>query len=139
MSSPGVYSRCSANSTLNPLYGLLCKPVMNPSTTVRAMMEMFESFETTSGTRYLWTVGMLLSRCNHGTPHPTLSRKGRESTTARLRILPRNRFPLTRPLPPVGRVERLSETSALEFPRRRIGGEDQRRGGPLRFRIQVHG
>ena len=28
----GLWSRCSANSTLNPWNGLLCMPVMNPST-----------------------------------------------------------------------------------------------------------
>src|SRR5688572_17343786 len=31
---------------------------MNPSTTVRAMIEMLDSFETTSGTRYLWVLGI---------------------------------------------------------------------------------
>src|ERR1051325_5054545 len=33
---------------------------MNPSTTVRAMIEMLDSFETTSGTRYLWVLGIRL-------------------------------------------------------------------------------
>src|SRR5688572_19387896 len=36
-SSPGVYSRCSANSTLKPWYGLLCMPETKPSTMWRAL------------------------------------------------------------------------------------------------------
>src|SRR6478735_3355783 len=35
-SSPGAYSLCSANSTLWPWCGLLCRPESTPSTTARA-------------------------------------------------------------------------------------------------------
>src|SRR3954452_1059267 len=35
ISSPGPYCRCSANSTENPLNGLLCSPAITPSTTNR--------------------------------------------------------------------------------------------------------
>src|SRR5438045_2267271 len=36
MSSPGTYPRCSAKSIDAPKYGARCRPLMNPSTTVRA-------------------------------------------------------------------------------------------------------
>src|SRR6478735_2461460 len=37
ISSPGPYWRCSANSTENPLNGLLWSPDITPSTTSRAI------------------------------------------------------------------------------------------------------
>src|SRR6185295_18826553 len=49
--SPGMYWRCSANSTLNPWYGLRWSPVRNPSTTSRAFKSKRANFETKWGSR----------------------------------------------------------------------------------------
>src|SRR5215510_15843665 len=50
-SSPGMYCRYSANSTLNPLNGLRWRPVRNPSTIVRAFSSSVPSRATTAGSR----------------------------------------------------------------------------------------
>src|SRR4051812_32540691 len=50
-SSPGTYSRCSANSTEKPWNGLLWRPVTEPSTTRRAMMSSREIFWSVFGSR----------------------------------------------------------------------------------------
>src|SRR5262245_3883224 len=49
--SPGMYGRCSANSTLKPWKGLRCMPAMKPSTTNRARTSRCESRATTAGSR----------------------------------------------------------------------------------------
>src|SRR6476660_5782836 len=46
-----MYCRYSANSTLNPLYGLRCRPERNPSTTVRAFSSIDPSRAMTDGSR----------------------------------------------------------------------------------------
>src|SRR5262245_59670035 len=51
MSSPGMYWRYSANSTLNPLNGLRWRPDNRPSTTVRAFSSSVLRRETTAGSR----------------------------------------------------------------------------------------
>src|SRR3954447_26576418 len=51
MSSPGMYCRYSANSTLNPLNGLRCRPDRNPSTMVRAFSSSVPMRATTAGSR----------------------------------------------------------------------------------------
>src|SRR5215471_2865221 len=50
-SSPGMYWRYSANSTLNPLNGLRCNPERNPSTIVRAFSSSVPRRATTAGSR----------------------------------------------------------------------------------------
>src|SRR5580765_8048328 len=50
-SSPGMYWRYSANSTLKPLNGLRCSPVRNPSTIVRARSSSVPRRATTAGSR----------------------------------------------------------------------------------------
>src|SRR6478735_479495 len=50
-SSPGMYCRYSANSTLKPLKGLRCSPVRNPSTIVRARSSSVPRRATTAGSR----------------------------------------------------------------------------------------
>src|SRR3954471_11199894 len=50
-SSPGMYWRYSANSTLNPLNGLRCRPDRNPSTMVRAFSSSVPRRATTAGSR----------------------------------------------------------------------------------------
>src|SRR5262245_51918369 len=52
ISSPGTYSRCSANSTLKPWYGLRWSPEMNPSTMSRAFTSSRAIFERNLGSRY---------------------------------------------------------------------------------------
>src|SRR5262252_4266660 len=47
--SPGMYGRCSANSTLNPWKGLRWRPAMKPSTTTRARTSRCASRATTAG------------------------------------------------------------------------------------------
>ncbi len=51
MSSPGVYSRCCTNSTECPKNGLLCMPVMKPSTTCRARRSSREMRAMVAGWR----------------------------------------------------------------------------------------
>src|SRR5262245_60097581 len=51
MSSPRTYSRCCTNSTECPKNGLLCMPVMNPSTTSLARRSSRAVRATTSGAR----------------------------------------------------------------------------------------
>ena len=46
-----MYWRYSANSTLNPLNGLRCSPVRNPSTMVRARSSSVPRRATTAGSR----------------------------------------------------------------------------------------
>ena len=58
MSSPGVYSRCSANSTEKPLCGLRCRPEMNPSTTPRAISSSRWIFASASGVEQLQVAGV---------------------------------------------------------------------------------
>src|SRR5688572_13258494 len=48
-SSPWAYSRCEANSTLNPTNGLRCRPCMNPSTMPRARSSRLSSREKNAG------------------------------------------------------------------------------------------
>src|SRR4051812_49899462 len=48
-----MYWRYSANSTLNPLYGLRCRPDRNPSTTVRAFSSIVPSRAMIAGSRNL--------------------------------------------------------------------------------------
>src|SRR5436190_4120256 len=48
-SSPGTYSRCDENSTLNPTYGLRCRPCMKPSTIDRARSSILSSREKNAG------------------------------------------------------------------------------------------
>src|SRR5476651_442012 len=69
MSSPGMYSRYSANSTLKPLNGLRCRPESNPSTTVRAFSSSVPSRETTAGSRNGRSCAV------HGMLHPALGRR----------------------------------------------------------------
>src|SRR5450759_4898217 len=49
MSSPGMYCRCSAKSVDEPRCGARCRPLMNPSTTVRASKSRFPIFARTGG------------------------------------------------------------------------------------------
>src|SRR5580698_8706658 len=51
-SSPGLYLRCSENSTLNPWNGLLCSPLRNPSTMNFARRSSRATWRITSGRRY---------------------------------------------------------------------------------------
>src|SRR5258708_1019237 len=52
MLSPGVYLRCSENSTENPWNGLACRPAMNPSTMNFARRSSRATWRITSGFRY---------------------------------------------------------------------------------------
>src|SRR5437660_1514296 len=52
MSSPGTYSRCWTNSTLNPLNGLLWSPTRRPSTTCRAFSPRASARASTPGCKY---------------------------------------------------------------------------------------
>src|SRR5689334_17084223 len=52
MSSPGMYARCSAKSVEAPSSGDRCRPLMNPSTTVRANNSRFPIRASTDGSRY---------------------------------------------------------------------------------------
>src|SRR5262245_26091209 len=52
MSSPGTYSRCSANSTEKPRKGLRCSPEMNPSTISRALKSRPSILSRTLGSKY---------------------------------------------------------------------------------------
>src|SRR5262245_36463978 len=52
MSSPGTYSRCSANSTEKPRNGLRWSPEMNPSTISRALKSRPSILSRTLGSRY---------------------------------------------------------------------------------------
>src|SRR5882757_1201055 len=58
MSSPGTYSRCWANSTEKPWYGLLCMPDRYPSTTRRACNSRLRTLARMRGSRYLWGSSM---------------------------------------------------------------------------------
>src|SRR5262249_19104317 len=51
ISSPAVYSLCSANSTEEPWCGERCSPARAPSTTVRARSSRFDSFESETGSK----------------------------------------------------------------------------------------
>src|SRR5580704_12237453 len=57
-SSPGVYLRCSLNSTEKPWKGLACRPCRNPLTMNLARKSSREICRITSGFRYCSTVGM---------------------------------------------------------------------------------
>src|SRR5580698_8987318 len=62
MSSPGAYSRCCANSTDWPKYGLRCRPDRKPSTTLRARISSRAIRATASGgknLREVWVTGQL--------------------------------------------------------------------------------
>src|SRR5262245_15133948 len=61
MSSPGTYSRCSANSTENPRNGLLWRPEMYPSTISLALRSRPSIRSRTLGSKY-----RLESRVNRG-------------------------------------------------------------------------
>src|SRR5262245_63080667 len=52
MSSPGTYSRCSANSTEKPRNGLLWSPEMYPSTISRALRSRPSIRSRTLGSKY---------------------------------------------------------------------------------------
>jgi len=52
MPSPGVYWRCSANSTARPWYGERCMPLITPSTIMRARSSNGASWASVSGARY---------------------------------------------------------------------------------------
>src|SRR5262245_57237000 len=52
MSSPGTYSRCSANSTLEPRNGLRCRPEIQPSTTSLAFSSRPSTRSRTLGSKY---------------------------------------------------------------------------------------
>src|SRR5262245_59520839 len=52
MSSPGTYSRCSANSTEKPRNGLRWSPEMKPSTIRRALKSRPSILSRTLGSRY---------------------------------------------------------------------------------------
>src|SRR3954469_19143718 len=52
MSSPGVYLRCSENSTEKPWKGLARRPDRNPSTMNLARRSRRATWRTTSGRRY---------------------------------------------------------------------------------------
>src|SRR5262245_6624857 len=58
-SSPGVYLRCSLNSTEKPWKGLACRPCRNPLTINCARKSKREICRMTSGFRYFSTVDML--------------------------------------------------------------------------------
>src|SRR5689334_25252101 len=49
MSSPGMYARCSAKSIDAPRCGERCRPLMTPSTTVRATISRFPMRASTTG------------------------------------------------------------------------------------------
>src|SRR5688572_14950575 len=61
-SSPGVYLRCSLNSTEKPWNGLACRPCKNPLTMNCARKSSREIWRITSGFRYFSTVDMAHSR-----------------------------------------------------------------------------
>src|SRR3954464_7939642 len=52
MLSPGLYLRCSENSTEKPWNGLAWRPAMNPSTMNLARRSSRETWRITSGLRY---------------------------------------------------------------------------------------
>src|SRR5262245_53041975 len=56
MLSPGVYLRCSENSTEKPWKGLACSPEMNPSTMNLARRSSRATWRITSGFRYFSAV-----------------------------------------------------------------------------------
>src|SRR3954449_12570484 len=56
MLSPGVYLRCSENSTENPWNGLACRPERNPSTMNLARRSSRATWRITSGFRYFSAV-----------------------------------------------------------------------------------
>src|SRR4051812_30043885 len=56
MLSPGVYLRCSENSTENPWNGLAWRPAMNPSTMNLARRSSRATCRITSGFRYFSAV-----------------------------------------------------------------------------------
>src|SRR5918995_6777750 len=66
-SSPGMYCRYSANSTLKPLNGLRCRPDSSPSTIVLAFSSRVPSRATTAGSR----------KGRSGTLHPALRQRHR--------------------------------------------------------------
>jgi hypothetical protein len=51
MSSPGMYWRCSAKSSDRPKKGEWCRPLMNPSTTVRDSRSRLEMRARVDGSR----------------------------------------------------------------------------------------
>src|SRR3954452_6744847 len=57
-SSPGVYSRYSANSTLKPWKGLRCWPLIAPSTSRRERKVRSEICAITSGSEYFGDSGI---------------------------------------------------------------------------------
>src|SRR5919197_4801061 len=57
-SSPGVYLRCSENSTENPWNGLACRPDRNPSTMNLARRSSRPTWAMTFGFRYRSAVDM---------------------------------------------------------------------------------
>src|SRR5438445_11484053 len=62
MLSPGVYLRCSENSTENPWKGLACRPARKPSTMNLARRSSRATWRITSGRKYLSAVAMLSSQ-----------------------------------------------------------------------------
>src|SRR5581483_7491163 len=84
-SSPGMYCRYSANSTLKPLNGLRCSPDRKPSTMVRALSSSVPRRATTAGSRN-WR-----SRALPAMPlHPALRHRHRfeEALDDRVRVDP---------------------------------------------------
>src|SRR5262245_18992489 len=73
MLSPGVYLRCSENSTENPWNGLACNPAMKPSTMNRARRSSRETWRITSGFRYFSAVLAKGSPRAHPSPRPGFS------------------------------------------------------------------
>src|SRR3954471_16376875 len=60
-SSPGLYLRCSENSTENPWYGLECSPDRKPCTMNFARRSSRATWRITSGRRYFSAViGIIL-------------------------------------------------------------------------------
>src|SRR4051794_10736323 len=60
MSSPGTYSRCSANSTENPWYGLGCIPATYPSTTILAWRSSPSRLASVRGFKYFCKFSTLI-------------------------------------------------------------------------------
>src|SRR5579871_555098 len=78
-SSPGTYSRCSANSTEKPWKGLLWRPVTEPSTTSRAMMSRREIFWSVRGSRKRRAASGFMRSSRGATDRPGLLRLGSSS------------------------------------------------------------
>src|SRR5947209_14734863 len=57
-SSPGVYLRCSLNSTEKPWKGLACRPARKPSTMNLARRSSRATWRMTSGRRYFSAAAM---------------------------------------------------------------------------------